>query len=673
MAWEIFGKTITKVGVIGSGNIGPDIALYFSKVLHRHEVPVIVVDIAENALKSGEARLKGKVGRGVKTGAFQQDEADSMISNISWTTQYSQLSGADLVIEAATEDIRIKRKIFSELEKICPETAILASNSSHMEPEFIFEEARNRARCLVIHYFFPAERNIIVEIVPGEDTAPDEVNFLMRFYEQIGKAPIKVKSRYGYAIDPIFEGLFLASALLVEKGIATVKQMDAMAQRALGLGVGPFTAMNLTGGNPITQHGLTEMHDKIMPWFRSPEILERQIATGKPWDTPKRGEEVSYRESDFETVSSQLKGAYFGLVCETLDSGITNIGDLEMAVENALVMNRPFQMMNRMGTDQALELVEAYAREWPGFSVPEVLVKQAASGKPWDIPMAFREDHDDVAVVSIRRPNKLNALNSMIMSQLYRIFSEIKEDSRIKGAVLTGFGIKAFVSGADIHEILQLKTPEEAEAFALKGQETLNLIENIGKPVVCAMNGLAFGGGNEMAMACTARIAEKGLEVLAGQPEPKLGIIPGFGGSQRLPRLVGLSHAWTILRTGNPISSADALKLGLIQEEVEGDIKEAGIRLVKKLISGEISVSPIKKDPIEVPATLPEVDIGHLSRKTDEILQESILKGAKMTLEEGLKHEAKNLGRCLRTKDMRIGMENFIKHGPKRNAEFSHA
>lgn len=673
MAWEIFGKTIRKVGVIGSGNIGPDIALYFSKILHQHGVPVVVVDISENALKSGESRLRGKVGRGVKTGAFQQDEADSMISNISWTTQYPQLGGADLVIEAATEDIRIKRKIFSELEKICSETAILASNSSHMEPEFIFGEAKNRARCLVIHYFFPAERNIIVEIVPGEDTVPEVVNFLMRFYEQIGKAPIRVKSRYGYAIDPIFEGLFLAASLLVEKGRATVKQMDAMVQRALGLGVGPFTAMNLTGGNPITQHGLTEMHDKIMPWFHSPEILERQIATGKPWDTPKRGEDVSYRESDFETISRQLKGAYFGLVCETLDSGITNIGDLEMAVENALVMNPPFQMMNRMGINKALELVEAYAKEWLGFSVPEVLVKQAASGKPWDIPMAFREDHDEVAVVSIRRPNKLNALNSMIMSQLYRIFSEIKEDSQIKGAVLTGFGIKAFVSGADIHEILQLKTPEEAEALALKGQEVLNLIENLGKPVVCAMNGLAFGGGNEMAMACTARIAEKGLKVLAGQPEPKLGIIPGFGGSQRLPRLVGLSHAWPILRTGNPISSAEALKLGLIQEEVEGDIKEAGIRLVKKLISGEIRVSPIKKDPIEVPGTPPEVDIGHLSRKTDEILQESILKGAKMTLEEGLKYEAKALGKCLRTKDMRIGMENFIKHGPKRNAEFSHA
>ena len=673
MAWEVFGRSISKVGVIGSGNIGPDIALYFSKVLHRHGVPVVVVDIVEKALKSGEARVKGKIGRGVRAGAFKKDEAESMMNNLSWTSDYSELSGADLVLEAATEDVGIKKKIFAELEKVCPETAIFASNSSHMEPEIIFEEVKNKERCLVIHYFFPAERSIIVEVVPGKDTASEITDFLMRFYEEIGKAPIQVKSRFGYAIDPIFEGIFLAALLLVDKGVGTVRQVNAMAQRALGLGVGPFTAMNLTGGNPITQHGLSEMHDKIGPWFHCPDTLNRQVKSGKWWNTGMIGEDVSYSENAFKAVSDRVRAAYFGLVCEILDSGIANIGDLEMAVENALVVNPPFQMMNKIGVDKALELVRAYAKEWPDFIVPEVLVKQAGSGKPWDIPMVFREDRDDVALVTIRRPKTLNALNSMVMSQLSSIFTEIKEDNRIKGAVLTGFGVKAFVSGADINEIARVKTPENLESFALNGQETLNLIENLGKPVICALNGLAFGGGNELAMACTTRIAKKGLKVLAGQPEPKIGIIPGFGGSQRLPRIVGLLKAWPILRTGNPISSEEALKIGLIQEEIEGDIKEKGIAFAKKVISGELNIPPIKKEPIEVPDSLPEVNIGHLSRKIDGLLQKATLEGAKMTLEEGLKHEAKILGECLRTKDVRIGMETFMKFGAKKNAAFSHA
>jgi enoyl-CoA hydratase/3-hydroxyacyl-CoA dehydrogenase len=526
---------------------------------------------------------------------------------------------------------------------------------------------------LVIHYFFPAERSIIVEIVPGKDTASEITDFLMKFYEQIGKAPIRVKSRYGYAVDPIFEGLFLASALLVERGIGTVKQVDAMAQRALGLGVGPFTAMNLTGGNPITQHGLAQMNKKINSWFHCPRILDNQISINKPWDTPMIGEAVGYNENDFDMVSNLLKGAVFGLVCEILDSGISNIADLEMAVENALIMNPPFQMMNTMGVDKALGLVEAYAKEWPEFPVPKVLVEQARKGKPWDIPFVFREDKDDVAVVTIRRPRSLNALNPSVISQLAEMFTGIKKDKRIKGAVLTGFGVKAFVSGADINVLARLHTPEEGEALSLTGQATLNLIENLGKPVICALNGLAFGGGNELAMACTARIAQKGLKILAGQPEPKLGIIPGYGGSQRFPRIVGLSKAWPILRTGNPISSSEALKMGLIHEEVEGDIKEAGIAFAQKVISGKVKIPPINREPMEIPKSLPEVDIGLLSRKTDEILQKAILEGARMTLEKGLKHEAKTFGECVRTKDMRIGMENFMKYGPKKNAGFAHA
>jgi enoyl-CoA hydratase/3-hydroxyacyl-CoA dehydrogenase len=673
MAWQILGRTINKVGVVGSGQIGPDIALYFSKVLHGHDVPVVVVDIAEKALASGEARVKGKISRGVRTGAFRQDEAKAMLGNITWTVDYSELSGADFVIEAATEDKTVKNKIFSQLEQICSETALFASNSSHLEPEVIFAQTKNKGRCLVIHYFFPAERSIIVEIVPGKDTQEEVTEFVMAFYEKIGKAPVRVKSRYGYAVDPIFEGIFLAAALLVEKGIATVEQMDAMAQRALGLGVGPFTAMNLTGGNPITQHGTSQMHEKIMPWFFSPRILDDQVRIGKPWKTSWVPEEVSYSENVFLEVSRAMKGAYFGLVCEILDSGIIGLADLEMAVESSLVIEAPFQMMNDTGVSRALELVKAYAEEWPGFKVPEVLVKQAEAGKPWPIPMVFREDRNGVSLVTIRRPKALNALNMAIMNQIRDTFSEIKEDSRIKGAVLTGFGIKAFVSGADINEIMRMRSPEELEAYALEGQKTLYVIENMGKPVVCALNGLAFGGGNELAMACTARIAKKGMTILCGQPEPKLGIIPGYGGSQRLPRLVGLASAWPLLRTGNPISSAEALRIGLIQEEVEGDLVDAGISLVEAIVSGETEVPPIRCEPIDIPGKLPDVDIGHLSRKTDELLQRSVLEGARMTLDEGLKNEARVLGECVRTKDMRIGMETFLKFGPKKNAEFSNA
>ncbi len=672
MAFTMFGRTIRKIGVVGSGNIGPDIALHFSQNLYAHGVPVVVVDILQAALDSGSKKAELKMAKAAEKGIFKKDVADTIFKNMLFTTDYGKIADADFVIEAAFEREDVKHKIFDQCQATCPKTAIFASNSSHMEPEVIFEKMKDKGRCLVIHYFYPAERNILVEIVPGKDTDPALTEYLMKLYEFIGKAPIKVKSRYGYAVDPIFEGLFEATALTVEKGLATVKQADAIAQKALGLGVGPFTAHNLAGGNPITQHGLTEMNKKIMPWYRSPKILDDQVKSGKPWETAARGEVVEYTPGTYETVSNRAVGAYLGMICEIVGSGISNIGDLELAMDVGLVLNPPFSMMNKMGVKKAHELVEAYAKENPGFKVANMLVKQAGSGKPWKIPVVFREDKAEIAIVKIRRPRVLNALNQDVFEQLREIFTDIQKDPKIKGAVLTGFGTRAFVSGADIGMLASQKTPEGAEAFCLKSMSVLDMIENLGKPVVCAMNGLAFGGGNEMAMACTARIATKGQKTFVAQPEPRLGIIPGNGGTQRLPRLVGMEKAWPILQSANPISSAQAKEIGLIQEEVEGDLIEAAINWVKNILSGKTKAPGIKKDPIPIPSKLPEVDIGHLSRKIDSLLQRAILEGAKMTLEEGLKLEAKIFGECLLTQDMRIGIENFLTKGAKVNANFVH-
>jgi enoyl-CoA hydratase/carnithine racemase len=328
--------------------------------------------------------------------------------------------------------------------------------------------------------------------------------------------------------------------------------------------------------------------------------------------------------------------------------------------------------MNKIGVKKALELVEAYAKENPVFKVAEILKKQGASGNPWKIPVVFREDKGDIAIVKIRRPKVLNALNADVFEQLKEIFTDIQKDPKIKGAILTGFGTRAFVSGADIGMLAAQKSPEEAETFCLRSMAVLDLIENLGKPVVCAMNGLGFGGGNEMAMSCTARIATKGQKVFVAQPEPRLGIIPGTGGTQRLPRLVGMEKAWPILRNANPISSAQAKELGLIQEEVEGDLIGTALDFVHKILEKKVQVPSIPKGPISVPSKLPNVDIGHLSRKTDSLLQKAVLEGAKMTLEEGLKLEAKIFGECLLTQDMKIGIENFLTKGAKINANFVH-
>ena len=273
----------------------------------------------------------------------------------------------------------------------------------------------------------------------------------------------------------------------------------------------------------------------------------------------------------------------------------------------------------------------------------------------------MRRDDDGIAVLTIRRPAVLNALNEEVFDQIGRHLEDVAGDEAIRGVVLTGFGRKAFVSGADVSILARISSAEEGEGTSLGSQSVLLTIENFSKPVVCAYNGLAFGGGNELGMACHARLARKGLDPLAAQPEPNLGIIPGAGATQRLPRLIGLESAWTLLRTGRPISSAEALKLGLIRGRTRPRRRQ-----------WQNKARPIEKDPIAVPDELPDVDIGHLSRAVDAVLQKAIREGNRMSLDEGLRFEAKCFGEICALRDMRIGVDNFVRNGPRKKASFVH-
>ncbi len=672
MAYIDGSRTLEKVGIVGSGQIGPDIALHMNKVMEPHGVGVVVVDIAQDALDKGRAKLEKKLDRGVETRAFSAEQAAAMKTNITFTSDYDALDGASFVIEAATEDLGLKRRIFADLERRAAPGALFASNSSHLEPERIFADLEDRSRSMVIHYFFPAERNPVVEVVPAADTDDSNVDWVMRFYEAIGKLPLRIGSRYGYAIDPIFEGLFQAAALCVEEGLGSTREVDFIARKALGLGVGPFTAMNLTGGNPITAHGLDELHERAHAWFRTPELMKQAMRDAIAWDVPGRGERIELAGDRAATITDRMRGAYFGLVGEVLDSGISDVADLELGAEAALVVRPPFAFMNELGVTRALELIDAYRTVEPTFPRSKRIVAQAESGEPWHIPYVLRRDMKAVAVLTIRRPTVLNALNDEVYAQIEGHIDRIEADDSVVGCVITGFGRKAFVSGADIEMLAKAKSAAEGERMSQGSHAVMNRVEACRKPVVCAYNGLAFGGGNELGLACHARIARKGLPVLAGQPEPNLGIIPGAGATQRLPRVVGVERAWRMLRSALPISSAEGLEMGLIQAEVEGDLVVAALDLVARAASGRAPIEPISSGPLEVPDELPDVDLRHLSKAVDATLQKAVREGLAMPLAEGLRFESRCFGEVCELEDKKIGIDNFLEKGPRSKAEFVH-
>lgn len=656
MAFSLAERTAGRVAVVGSGNIGPDVALFFARNLARHNVPVILHDVSRDALDSGRRRILEKFRRGSETGVFRPGGMEAVEKSITFTQDRSLLMGCDLVIEAVTEDLAVKQAVFEEIERLVPPTAILASTTSHLEPERIFERLRRQERTLVHHFFFPAERNPLIEIVSGPKT--QVAGWCCRFYEALGKVPVEVKGRYGYAVNPIFEGIFLAAMLIEQKGFSPAV-IDAIFCRAFGATAGPFTVVNLAGGNLITRESLGVYHEKIMPWFQVPPTLEEKAVTGQRWRTADKGDTVSYSNDMYAEISRALLGAYFGLACEAVESGIASLGDLEIALELGLAIKPPFAMMNELGPKEVRRIVETHATANPGFKVPKGF-------GPWAIPTVLREDRDGVAVLTIRRPKTLNSITVDVVRQVNAELTKIQATPDIRGVVITGFGNKAFASGADLGTINSLASPEEARKFSWDCNRILRRIETLGKPVVCALNGLSLGGGSELAYACSVRIAKKGLPVLFGQPEVRLGLIPGGGATQRLPRLIDFAAAWRILRTGLPISGTEAKQLGLIAEEVDGDLLARAVELARTL-------RPVEPHSSVIPAVLPEVELKGVSLRIDEILRQAILDGAKLPIDAALEYESKCFGEVFSTRDHRIGLDNYFKTGMKTPARFVHA
>ena len=672
MSFQYKTLKLEKLAIIGAGHIGPDIGLHFARTLAPAGSKVVLVDISEEALVQAREKLERKTDREVSKGRMSAGNAQAIKDSVFYTTDYSEIAGANLVLEAATEDEPIKLRIFEQVDRICDDRCIFLSNSSHMQPETIFRQVRNRSRCLVAHYFFPAERNPIVELVPGAETDPQLVSLLMGFYEATGKAPIEVRSSYGFAVDPIFEGLVQCAILCKEAGLGSEKEIDAVAVATLGMGIGHFTAISIANGNPITDHGLDEMHARLMPWFRSPPSLKQKVREGiARWDIAERGEAVNVPDDQVRRIRDEYLGCYFGLAAFIIDLGIVGIDDLEMAVGIALDMRAPFSFMNEIGIEQAYALVSAYCDRHSGFRMPASL-KRARAGGGWQLSDVARSTVGDVAVLKIRRPRVLNALNAEVVQSLRRLLAGAESDPSIKSVVITGHGTKAFVSGSDIGMLAACRTAEDGYRVSRAFQSMTLQIEQMGKPVVCAMNGLAFGGGVELALACTARVARAGLKVLVRLPEPNLGIIPGGGATQRLPRLIGVEAAARVLRTAEALSSEQALTLGLIDEVTDGEPLDAAVELARQIVAGARTRRRLQEGPIPCPEKLPPVELGHLSRRIDAILTEAIIGGARTTLDGGLELEARLSGSCMETEDARLGIANFLENGTRTAAAFVH-
>ncbi len=652
------------VGVIGSGSIGPDLAYGFVSALAGGGAGrVYLLDVRKEALDAGVARIRGYVGKGLARGRLSPKLADAIQKALVPTLSMADLAECDYVLEAATEDLATKRAILATVEQVVRPDCLIGFATSGIPRAQIAVGAVHPARCFVNHPFFPAWRSLPMEIVLSSD--PEFGARMIRTLMDLGKVPIVTADAPCFAADDIFCNYISEAARIVEEGIATPAQVDRIVDNAIG-GGGPFNVMDLTRGNLLTVHCQDLMKEAPTgsEWFAAPAILTRQGST--PWFDASKPVDARYTPALAAQVMDRILAVLFARTCFVVDHGICDPSDLNWLTRNALGFAEGLlDLAAKTGASRTRELCVRYAGAHPGFEVPPSI----AAGRLPEFLGDIKVTRDaEIAVVTIRRPEVKNALSARTIEELSNVIEKLGADASVRGVVITGYG--GALAGADINELAALRTPEECEAKCRTGHAVLDRIARLAKPVVAALNGPVLGGGAELSMACHARVV--GPTLVLGQPEVNLGIIPGYGGTQRLPRLIGVERALDLLRTGRTIGAKEACEWGWAAGAPAIDVVKAATDLARAHVTGAARLRPVDAGPAPVPDPLPPVNLGHRSLAIDAILVDVVRRGVSAPLDEGLRIEAAGFARCKQTVDMDVGMKNFIQNGPRVPAVFLH-
>jgi enoyl-CoA hydratase/3-hydroxyacyl-CoA dehydrogenase len=439
--------------------------------------------------------------------------------------------------------------------------------------------ATNRPdRVAGLHYFFPSVINQLLEIVAAEQTSPEVVETLVTFARVTGKVPIVVKDAPGFAVNRFFVPWLNEAARMLDEGVANIPTIDEAARETFHIGMGPFALMNATG-IPIAYHSTSSLAEALGDFHVSADALKSLFEAGQLWDL-----EGEVDEAAKAAVGDRLLGTVFGVAAQLAGEGVATAEDTD---RGALVGLRwakgPFGMMNKLGLDRALGVVEQLAAHHESFAVPELLQQQAASGQPWALRDVKLEIKDHVATITMNRPEAMNALNGRVLRGLKETIAQVRDDPTVRVVILTGEG-PAFVAGADIRAMMA-KNLVEIREFTQFGQGVLKDIESLEKPVIAVINGFALGGGLELALACDIRLAS--TEAQMGFPEVGLGIFPGLGGTQRTTRLIGKGRACELIFTGIPIGAEEAARIGLVNRAVPPRQLMAEAQRMAKRIAGQ--------------------------------------------------------------------------------------
>jgi enoyl-CoA hydratase/3-hydroxyacyl-CoA dehydrogenase len=546
-----------RIAVIGAGAIGPDIAYYLKTALPQ--LTLTLIDIRQAALDAALARLREYTEKAVARGKLTATAAEGVLANLRGSTDYDALADGDWVIEAASEDLALKHRIFADVEARLADDAIITSNTSSLPAARVFAALRRPERATVTHFFAPAWRNPAVEVVDWPRADPALVGWLRRFFCTTGKLPLVTADAPCFMLDRVFDNWCNEAALLLDG--ATAAEIDSVATEFVH--AGPFFVLNLAHGNPIIVETNTLQADEEGEHYR-PAAIFRSV---ERWVTAAPGRPVEVAADQRDRIRDRLLGVLLSQSVDILDRGIGSAADLDLGCRTALGFKQgPLALMRGLGEGEAGRVLARFARERPGMPLAR---RAIAAYQPAERHVLV-DTVDDVKVITLRRPEALNALHDEMTDEMLAVIRRHEQDPAVAGFVVVGYGTKAFCAGADIGRFpAMLGDAVAATQYARDCSRLLVHLDRMSKPVVAAVNGMALGGGFELAMRCHGLVAER--RAWLQLPEVTLGIVPGIGAMvvpyRRWPTAARVFHG--MLTRGERLGAVRAHELGVVDELAE--------------------------------------------------------------------------------------------------------
>ncbi len=382
-----------EMAVVGAGHIGPDIAYYLRTGLPQKKL--YLVDVVEEPLKKAEKRFKTYAQKAIDYRKMTREQADAVLDNIVYTTDYNLIKNCGLVIEAATENLGLKKKIFADLEQIVAKDAILTSNTSGIPADQIFKDMQHPERTTITHFFAPAWRSMAVEVINWEKVKQEVLNYLIWFFANTGKAPVVTRNVFSFLLNRIFENWTNEAAYLVDR--ATSGQVDAATEEFVG--AGPFFVLNMAGGNPLTYESQMRCMAERTCYAPSPVLLSVDT-----WNTNKPGTPVEMPLDLKAWIRDRMLGVVFSQCFDIADRHIGTRSDLNFGSLIGLGFKKGvFDIMAELGEAEVNRIMADFEKERPGFPRPKGPVGRYTDF-PRDILVDRGTDHHHPPAPGGQRP-----------------------------------------------------------------------------------------------------------------------------------------------------------------------------------------------------------------------------------------------------------------------------